>query len=157
MHRLGVCETTDFIIFLNLHAMSDEYERGLALLESLISGKKRQDGSKWEHAFDMMHDYLKVCRDYHFINVVLIDMKHGISRLQRLELSERLSELHAVHVTGTKGKGSTCAMVESILRTCGYRTGLFTSPHLIDVRERIRIDGYVLVQLMVCTTHKAGL
>ena len=42
---------------------------------------------------------------------------------------------------GTKGKGSTCAMAESMLRQCGYRTGLFTSPHLIDVRERIRING----------------
>jgi hypothetical protein len=44
--------------------MNDEYERGLAVLESLISGKKRQDGSKWEHAFDMMHDYLQVCDIY---------------------------------------------------------------------------------------------
>lgn len=44
--------------------MDDEYERGLAVLESLISGKKRQDGSKWEHAFDMMHDYLQVCDNY---------------------------------------------------------------------------------------------
>ena len=41
--------------------MNDDYARGLAVLESLISGKKRQDGSKWEHAFDMMHDYLEVC------------------------------------------------------------------------------------------------
>jgi len=39
-------------------------------------------------------------------------------------------------------QGSTCAMVESILRAAGYRTGLFTSPHLCDVRERIRLDGY---------------
>ena len=38
-------------------------------------------------------------------------------------------------------QGSTCAMVESILRCCGYRTGLFTSPHLWDVRERIQLDG----------------
>lgn len=46
-----------------------------------------------------------------------------------------------IHVTGTKGKGSTCCFVESILRHHGYRTGLFTSPHLLDIRERIRIDG----------------
>lgn len=38
-------------------------------------------------------------------------------------------------------QGSTCAMVESVLRHAGYRTGLFTSPHLVDVRERIRLDG----------------
>ncbi len=38
-------------------------------------------------------------------------------------------------------QGSTCAFTERILRACGRRTGLFTSPHLIDVRERIQIDG----------------
>ena len=51
------------LLVIQLKTMSDDYERGLAILESLISGKKRQDGSKWEHAFDMMHDYLEVC-DY---------------------------------------------------------------------------------------------
>lgn len=45
-------------------------------------------------------------------------------------------------MAGTKGKGSTCAMIERMLREAGYRTGLFTSPHLIDVRERIRINGW---------------
>eukprot|EP01111_Echinosteliopsis_oligospora_P010653 TRINITY_DN3373_c0_g1_i1.p1 TRINITY_DN3373_c0_g1~~TRINITY_DN3373_c0_g1_i1.p1 ORF type:complete len:598 (+),score=143.12 TRINITY_DN3373_c0_g1_i1:65-1858(+) len=50
-------------------------------------------------------------------------------------------ELSVVHVTGTKGKGSTCAFVESILREAGHKTGLFTSPHLKDVRERFRING----------------
>ena len=46
-----------------------------------------------------------------------------------------------IHIAGTKGKGSTAAMCESILRTGGLRTGLFTSPHLISVRERFRLDG----------------
>ncbi len=46
-----------------------------------------------------------------------------------------------VHVAGTNGKGSTCAMTDSIARACGYRCGLFTSPHLIDYRERIRVTG----------------
>lgn len=55
-----------------------------------------------------------------------------------------LSELSVIHVAGTKGKGSTCAFVESIIRSSGHRTGLYTSPHLIDVRERIRIDGKIL-------------
>ncbi len=46
-----------------------------------------------------------------------------------------------IHVAGTNGKGSTCAMMESIARACGMRTGLFTSPHLIDYRERIKVSG----------------
>src|SRR5438128_12310601 len=46
-----------------------------------------------------------------------------------------------IHVAGTNGKGSVCAMVDSICRARGYRTGLFTSPHLITFRERIRLNG----------------
>ena len=46
-----------------------------------------------------------------------------------------------IHITGTKGKGSTACMCETILRSNGYKTGLFTSPHLINIRERIRYNG----------------
>lgn len=46
-----------------------------------------------------------------------------------------------IHIAGSKGKGSTAAICESILRYAGYKTGLYTSPHLIDIRERIKIDG----------------
>ncbi|MBL8176629.1 MAG: bifunctional folylpolyglutamate synthase/dihydrofolate synthase, partial [Bryobacterales bacterium] len=46
-----------------------------------------------------------------------------------------------IHVAGTNGKGSTCAMLASALRAAGLRTGLYTSPHLIEPTERIRIDG----------------
>ena len=46
-----------------------------------------------------------------------------------------------IHVTGTNGKTSTARMIESLLRAFGLRTGLFTSPHLHDARERIRIEG----------------
>jgi len=49
-----------------------------------------------------------------------------------------------VHIAGTKGKGSTSAMIESVLRTAGYRTGLYTSPHLHTWRERIRFDGTLM-------------
>jgi dihydrofolate synthase/folylpolyglutamate synthase len=49
-------------------------------------------------------------------------------------------QLRFIHVAGTNGKGSTCAMLESIYRAAGYRPGLFTSPHLISFRERIQIN-----------------
>lgn len=49
-------------------------------------------------------------------------------------------EFSIIHVAGTNGKGSTCAFLESILRKKGYRTGLFTSPHLVSVRERMQIN-----------------
>ena len=47
----------------------------------------------------------------------------------------------SVHVAGTNGKGSVCALVERVLRAAGHRTGLYTSPHLVDFRERIRVNG----------------
>src|SRR5689334_19119767 len=50
----------------------------------------------------------------------------------------------ALHVAGTNGKGSTAAMLEAILRAAGYRTGLYTSPHLVDFAERIRAGGLAM-------------
>lgn len=55
--------------------------------------------------------------------------------------SKKLNSLNVVHVAGTKGKGSTCAYCESVLRFHGYKTGFYSSPHLLEVRERIRING----------------
>ena len=49
-----------------------------------------------------------------------------------------------VHLAGTNGKGSCSAMLASIFHQAGFRTGLFTSPHLVDFRERIRIDGRLI-------------
>jgi dihydrofolate synthase/folylpolyglutamate synthase len=49
-----------------------------------------------------------------------------------------------IHVAGTNGKGSVCAMIDSICRAQGYRTGLFISPHLVTFRERIRVDGEMI-------------
>ncbi|XP_067398219.1 folylpolyglutamate synthase, mitochondrial [Emydura macquarii macquarii] len=62
--------------------------------------------------------------------------------LQRSGLKvEDLDQLNIIHVTGTKGKGSTCAFTEHILRNYGLKTGFYSSPHLVQVRERIRING----------------
>ncbi|KIP12703.1 hypothetical protein PHLGIDRAFT_123796 [Phlebiopsis gigantea 11061_1 CR5-6] len=57
--------------------------------------------------------------------------------------ADDLNALHVIHVTGTKGKGSTCAFTDSILRHVKpeWKVGLYTSPHLVAVRERIRING----------------
>ena len=63
-----------------------------------------------------------------------------MEKLLELAGNPHLSFL-SFHVAGTKGKGSTCAMIESALRAQGYRTGLYTSPHLHTFRERIQIAG----------------
>lgn len=52
--------------------------------------------------------------------------------------------LKFLHVAGTNGKGSTCAMMDAILRAAGRRSALYTSPHLVDFRERVRVDGEMI-------------
>ncbi|GMF42388.1 unnamed protein product [Phytophthora fragariaefolia] len=70
-------------------------------------------------------------------------MQHYLARLGLDDVVDSRSPraLSVVHVAGTKGKGSTCAMVERVLRQAGYKTGLFTSPHLVSPCERFRING----------------
>ena len=65
----------------------------------------------------------------------------GARRLLKEYLAYPAHGTRVIHVAGTNGKGSTCAMIDSIARSCGRRTGLFTSPHLIDYRERIKVSG----------------
>ena len=76
-----------------------------------------------------------------------------VRHLMRL-LGDPQNSVHVIHIAGTKGKGSTAAMIESILRAAGYRTGLYTSPHLHTFRERIQVGGELIpesdvVRLMV--------
>ncbi len=59
----------------------------------------------------------------------------------------------SVHVAGTKGKGSTAAMIAAIVRESGYRVGLYTSPHLVSLRERIQVDGEPISEHGVRRTH----
>ncbi len=69
-------------------------------------------------------------------------LEHTQALCRRLGHPER--SFPSVLVGGTNGKGSTSAFLEAILRASGRRTGLYTSPHLVDVRERIRVDGTVI-------------
>ncbi|XP_074279795.1 folylpolyglutamate synthase-like isoform X2 [Silene latifolia] len=97
---------------------SSRYEVAMNALSSLITTRTRAEKSNSGDRFDLLYDYVQI-----------------------LELEEPISKLKVIHVAGTKGKGSTCVFAESILRNCGFSTGLFTSPHLIDVRERFRLNG----------------
>jgi len=73
-------------------------------------------------------------------------IKLGLENIRRLiaELDVDLVNARVIHVAGTNGKGSVCAMIDSICRAQKYRTGLFISPHLVTFRERIRIDGEMI-------------
>lgn len=74
----------------------------------------------------------------------LFGIKLGLDNIRRLlgelDLSPDLPGVKVIHVAGTNGKGSVCAFAHRILSDAGVRTGLFTSPHLVSFRERIRVD-----------------
>lgn len=68
-------------------------------------------------------------------------MKLGLENIAEFmaSLGNPQKSYRTIHVAGTNGKGSTSAMLEAMLRAQGYRTGLYTSPHLVDFRERIKV------------------
>ncbi len=70
-------------------------------------------------------------------------MKLGLDQIRALmeRLNHPEQKFPSIHIAGTNGKGSTAAILESMLRAAGYKTGLYTSPHLVDMRERILIRG----------------
>lgn len=73
---------------------------------------------------------------------------YGIDRMRRFvaRLGHPEKRYPVLHVAGTNGKGSTCAMLEAIFRAAGYRTGLFTSPHLVHQGERVQVDRQILTR-----------
>lgn len=81
----------------------------------------------------------------------LFGIKLGLESIERLlrELNLPARDQRIIHVAGTNGKGSVCAMIDSICRASGYRTGLFTSPHLVTYRERMQVNGRMISQPQV--------
>ncbi len=73
-------------------------------------------------------------------------IKLGLENIRRLivDLGLDFQAARVIHVAGTNGKGSVCAMIDAICRAGRYRTGLFTSPHLVTFRERIRVNGEMI-------------
>lgn len=94
------------------------YAAALAYLESFIHYEKTPPSRKNRKTFDL----------------------EGFRALLA-ELGDPQAAFPVIHAAGTKGKGSTCAMIASILAEHGLRTGLYTSPHLISYRERMRVNG----------------
>ncbi len=67
-------------------------------------------------------------------------------RLLLKKLGDPHKRIRAVHIVGTKGKGSTATMLAEMLQACDYKVGLYTSPHICDIRERIRVNGDMITQ-----------
>jgi dihydrofolate synthase/folylpolyglutamate synthase len=91
-------------------------------------------------------DYVLSFADYEraFRSAVVFDLARIEALLKRLRDPQLAAR--SVHVAGTKGKGSTSAMIASMLIASGYRTGLYTSPHLHTFRERIKVDGELIAE-----------
>ena len=83
-----------------------------------------------------------------------VDDKHRFFKLDRMNqlmalLDSPQAKFPSVHVAGTKGKGSTASLIASTLQVCGYKVGLYTSPHLEDFRERIIINGEIISEQQI--------
>jgi len=78
--------------------------------------------------------------------------KPGLERVRALcaAVGDPQDKLKFIHVAGTNGKGSFCAMTDSILRAAGYKVGLFTSPYILEFNERMRIDGESISDAELC-------
>ncbi len=105
-------------------------------MTSFDSPKATSDLSVWLHYLENIH-------------TSAIDL--GLDRVQRVAQRANLTKPAATIITvaGTNGKGSTCALMESILINAGYRVGVYSSPHLIRYNERIRINGSDLSDLLI--------
>ncbi len=98
-----------------------------------------------------LEDWLRYIERQHPQTVAL-----GLERVREVlsRMKVRL-QCPVITVGGTNGKGSTCAMLESILRAGGYRTGLYTSPHLVRYNERVRLAGEEADDALLCSGFEA--
>jgi dihydrofolate synthase/folylpolyglutamate synthase len=91
--------------------------------------------------------FLETLTDYERLRIVRYNTQNfDLDRMRHLlkKLGNPHEQYKSVHIAGTKGKGSTCAMVANMLTANGYKVGLYTSPHLVDIRERIQINGVMI-------------
>ncbi len=99
-------------------------------------------------------DYVLSFADYERIprSALVFDLRRIEMLLERLSNPQKAAK--AIHIAGTKGKGSTAAMIASILTRAGYRTGLYTSPHLLNQDLRYRYRRSRVFQLMLTKQRK---
>ncbi len=99
-------------------------------------------------------DYIYGFTDYEKKISYLYSPEHfDLARVEKLlaSLDDPHRRFKSIHIAGTKGKGSVAAMSESVLRAAGYRTGLYTSPHLHTFRERIQVNGQLIPEEAVAS------
>ena len=91
--------------------------------------------------------FLHTLTDFERLRIVRYNSQNfDLDRMRNLlkKMGNPHLQFKSIHVAGTKGKGSTCAMVASMLEANGYKVGLYSSPHLVDIRERIQVNGQMI-------------
>lgn len=107
------------------------------------SGKKTVAIKNYQEALEFLFsntNYENAKRFRYNSDTFNLDRMHRLLAL----LKNPHESLTSIHIAGTKGKGSTCTMLASMLTANGYKTGVYTSPHVLDIRERMAIDGQMV-------------
>jgi dihydrofolate synthase / folylpolyglutamate synthase len=117
--------------------------------QSKRTSSRPSEGGRVIRTYRAALEFINSRTDYE--KMVRVGYNHtnfNLSRMLRIlaALGNPHKKIKSVHVAGTKGKGSTCHMVASMLQNSGYKTGLYTSPHIVDLRERISINGNLVTE-----------
>jgi dihydrofolate synthase/folylpolyglutamate synthase len=120
-------------------------------LYSIITGYEARDELNYSQAEEYLNSFVNYERipgvSYAGAGYTLRHVEELLNRLGNPQLAAR-----TIHIAGTKGKGSVAAMTAQVLTNSGYRTGLYTSPHLVNLRERITIDGVLISEAEFAAT-----
>ena len=92
--------------------------------------------------FPLKGDIMTNAENYYH-SLLTFGIMPGLDRIKILleRLGSPEKSLRCIHVAGTNGKGTVCSFLASVLKEAGYKTGLYTSPYIVDFRERIRVNG----------------
>ena len=108
-----------------------------------------QKGRKPGRTYDSALRYLFAQTNYEqMLRVRYNRDTFSLSRMRALlkDFGDPHKKIRSVHIAGTKGKGSTATMLATMLQACGHKVGLYTSPHITDIRERIQVNGQMISQ-----------
>src|SRR6476660_4307666 len=118
---------------------------GKLLRKGIVEGREIDPHPQVTKAINFLMSHT----DYEKMRVVRYNTTtFNLDRMRTLlkYLGNPQTKFKSAHIAGTKGKGSTCHMLASMLQAGGLKTGLYTSPHIVDIRERIRLNSEMIPQ-----------